>query len=130
AAAGDGSNAPVHESKRIPPVVQTNKRATRASTGAPIALTAKGSLYKANKDTGASSEDDEEGESQGGGGNARYGRRPRTGAPLPPSLRTPATAMTNSNNNNNHRSHNSMDAGAPPSMSPPQRHQQQRHQQQ
>lgn len=30
------------------------KRATRASTGAPIALTAKGSLYKANKDTGES----------------------------------------------------------------------------
>lgn len=28
------------------------KRATRASTGAPIALTAKGSLYRAHKDTG------------------------------------------------------------------------------
>ncbi|CAN0153260.1 unnamed protein product, partial [Laminaria digitata] len=32
----------------VPP---TPKRATRASTGAPIALTAKGSLYKARKDT-------------------------------------------------------------------------------
>lgn len=30
------------------------KRATRASTGAPIALTAKGTLYKAHKDTGES----------------------------------------------------------------------------
>ena len=35
----------------VPP---TPKRATRASTGAPIALTAKGSLYKARKDTGDS----------------------------------------------------------------------------
>lgn len=30
------------------------KRATRASTGAPIALTTKGSLYRAHKDTGES----------------------------------------------------------------------------
>lgn len=50
-AGAEATNAPVHESKRIP-VVHPNKRATRASTGAPIALTAKGSLYKANKDTG------------------------------------------------------------------------------
>lgn len=49
--------AAVHEPpapKRIirTPAPPAPKRATRASTGAPIALTAKGSLYKANKDTG------------------------------------------------------------------------------
>lgn len=49
--------AAVHEqppAKRIirTPAPPAPKRATRASTGAPIALTAKGSLYKANKDTG------------------------------------------------------------------------------
>lgn len=38
--------------KRIIAAPPGPKRATRASTGAPIALTAKGSLYKANKDTG------------------------------------------------------------------------------
>lgn len=38
--------------KRIGGVTSGPKRATRASTGAPIALTAKGSLYKAHKDTG------------------------------------------------------------------------------
>lgn len=48
--------ASVHEPppKRIirTPAAAAPKRATRASTGAPIALTAKGSLYKAKKDTG------------------------------------------------------------------------------
>lgn len=59
--AGRGAAAappPVHEPAAPPkraartPPQSAPKRATRASTGAPIALTAKGSLYKANKDTG------------------------------------------------------------------------------
>ena len=56
---GQGAAAPpaVHEpappkrTARTPPQ-SAPKRATRASTGAPIALTAKGSLYKAKKDIG------------------------------------------------------------------------------
>lgn len=60
ASAAQRASAPaagVHEPpapKRIirTPAPPAPKRATRASTGAPIALTAKGSLYKANKDTG------------------------------------------------------------------------------
>ena len=59
AAAPPIPNAAPHESapnKRIigMAVPPTAKRATRASTGAPIVLTAKGSLYKARKDTGDS----------------------------------------------------------------------------
>lgn len=48
---------------RTPAVVP--KRATRASTGAPIALTAKGSLYKANKDTGERGKERERGRRRG-----------------------------------------------------------------
>ncbi|CAN0149864.1 unnamed protein product, partial [Ectocarpus sp. 8 AP-2014] len=79
AAVGATGRAPAHEhpaaeTRKLPPAASagttTPKRATRASTGAPIALTAKGSLYKANKDTGASSE--EEGGDGGGGGGGRY----------------------------------------------------------
>lgn len=66
-AATDGGGAPATEATAAPgpvheppapkriirtPAPPAPKRATRASTGAPIALTAKGSLYKANKDTG------------------------------------------------------------------------------
>lgn len=55
AATAAATAATLHEPKhRIirTPQSPAPKRATRASTGAPIALTAKGSLYKANKDTG------------------------------------------------------------------------------
>ncbi|CAN0120180.1 unnamed protein product, partial [Ascophyllum nodosum] len=55
---GPGSNDADAVNKRIIGVPSGPKRATRASTGAPIALTAKGSLYKANKDTGTSSEEE------------------------------------------------------------------------
>ena len=69
--AAAASAAGVHEPpapKRIirTPAPPAPKRATRASTGAPIALTAKGSLYKANKDTG-----------ERGGGRGTSSRRPR-----------------------------------------------------
>lgn len=48
---GDGAVVVVAPSKRII-AISGPKRATRASTGAPIVLTAKGTLYKAKKDTG------------------------------------------------------------------------------
>lgn len=49
---GRGSNHADGTNKRIGGGTSGPKRATRASTGAHIALTAKGSLYKAHKDTG------------------------------------------------------------------------------
>lgn len=49
---GRGSNHVDGTNKRIGGGTSGPKRATRASTGAHITLTAKGSLYKAHKDTG------------------------------------------------------------------------------
>lgn len=50
--AAGGGGASVSSVAPAASAAQGAKRATRASTGAPIALTAKGSLYRAHKDTG------------------------------------------------------------------------------